>query len=96
MIKLKLKKKRIVIFAFLLIVILFSMSLSYGQQKEEKRGNDPYQLVIVREGDTLWDIACQYGEKEKDLRSIVYNIRQVNQLETPVVYPGQQIKVPKE
>ncbi|RQD77982.1 MAG: LysM peptidoglycan-binding domain-containing protein [Candidatus Syntrophonatronum acetioxidans] len=91
----KLKRKRIILFIFLIVMILFSISLGYGQKVEEKKEGSSYLIVTVREGDTLWNIACEHGSKGKDIRSIVHKIRQINQLESPVVYPGQQIRIPE-
>jgi len=50
--------------------------------------------VVVRDGDTLWQIARRYAEPGADPRRLVEQIRAVNGLETAVLRPGQVLKVP--
>ncbi len=54
----------------------------------------PYEEVIVAEGDTLWYIAVEFTPQSYDVREMIYNIRQLNHLETVSIYPGDKIKVP--
>ncbi|MCR4427398.1 MAG: LysM peptidoglycan-binding domain-containing protein [Firmicutes bacterium] len=50
--------------------------------------------VAVRSGDTLWSIARKFSGDGRDLRRAVYRIRQVNNLDTPIIHPGQLILIP--
>jgi len=55
---------------------------------------EEYIEVVVQEGDTLWQIARRYSGPEVDARKMVDMIRDVNDLSTAVVRPGQVLKVP--
>lgn len=48
---------------------------------------------VVAEGETLWEIADQYSEGQ-DLRRVVAAIMKYNGLESPVIWPGQVLKIP--
>ena len=52
--------------------------------------------VVVRRGDTLWELAKRYGRPDLDPRWVVERIRQANGLTSPVVYPGQTLIIPVE
>ena len=49
----------------------------------------------VRAGDTLWMIADEMGPDE-DLRGVVAEIRDLNGLDSSLIFPGQILVVPVE
>ena len=54
-----------------------------------------YDIVCVKNGDTVWKIAAQYVTDKDDIRDLVVAIRQVNALNNNArILPGQSIKVP--
>lgn len=71
---------------FLLMPHVFSQTLTPDEQQ--------FVDVVVRDGDTLWQIARRYAEPGADPRRLVEQIRAVNGLETAVLRPGQVLKVP--
>lgn len=48
---------------------------------------------IVVQGETLWELARQYGSSE-DPRPYVQTLRDANQLSSPQVFPGQELVLP--
>jgi LysM repeat protein len=52
-----------------------------------------YDTVRVGVGDTLWTIAAQRYPGD-DTRARVDEIERENGLKSPVVYPGQELRVP--
>ncbi len=54
----------------------------------------PYEEVIVAEGDTIWYIALEFMPRNYDVREMVYNIRQLNNMKNVSIHPGETIKVP--
>jgi len=54
-----------------------------------------YKEVVVKPGDTLWKISKDNMESHEDIRYYIYKIRQVNNLQTAQITPGQVIKLPK-
>jgi LysM repeat protein len=52
-----------------------------------------YETVTVGVGDTIWSIAAQRYPSD-DTRARVDEIERANGLTSPVVYPGQELRVP--
>lgn len=50
-------------------------------------------VVVVKQGDTLWDIASAHAAQDEDVRAVLYRIEESNNLKTLYVYPGQVLKV---
>ncbi len=51
-----------------------------------------YETIIVAEGDTLWSIA---NSLEGNVRENIYTIKEVNNLESSMIYVGQELLVPQ-
>lgn len=49
---------------------------------------------VVVSGDTLWGIAERHAEPGDDVRRIVFDIKQANDITTSVIVPGQVLIVP--
>lgn len=71
------------------IVILFINTVAFSSTYKE-----PYKEILVREGDTLWKIAMEYMPDNYDIRKMVYDIREFNDMENADIYPGEIIRVP--
>jgi hypothetical protein len=69
--------------------MLFSTAKAYSNPVDL-----PYEEVIVAEGDTLWYIAIEFMPRNYDVRQMVYDIRQLNKMDTGSIHPGDLIKVP--
>lgn len=48
---------------------------------------------VVTKGDTLWELARQYGASE-DPRPYVQTLRDANNLASPQLFPGQELVLP--
>ena len=48
----------------------------------------------VSVGDSLWEVAAAHAEPGEDLRAIVFEIKQLNDLPDSVIHPGQRLLVP--
>lgn len=87
------KFKRFLVLILFMSLILMAMTLytftaySFNEHK--------YIEIPVKSGDTIWEIAKEYGISNS-LRKDVYTIMEFNNLEDAVIYPGQLIKIPLE
>jgi LysM repeat protein len=52
--------------------------------------------VVVGPGDTLWDLANEYGPPDADLRQVVQGIRETNGLNGSLIRPGQVLLIETE
>ena len=90
-------KKRFVISIMLLCFILFTCtSVAVSGKSQEKIS---YNKIYVYNGDTLWSIAEEQKEsnsyyKSKDVRCIIYDIKNINHMEDSNVFEGQELYIP--
>lgn len=84
----------VVLLAVLLVALVMGVVLGGGSMATEEAGQRPAtDVVVVNEGDTLWGIAAAVAE-DGEVRSMVHEIRELNNLESSVVSLGQEIHVP--
>ncbi|MBR0417444.1 MAG: LysM peptidoglycan-binding domain-containing protein [Firmicutes bacterium] len=73
-------------------VIMGIINTSSAKEKRDMR----YTEVTVREGDTLWELALDHGNPEKDVREVVYDICLANNIKAGDIRPGQILMIPEE
>lgn len=85
------KFKRFMFISILLISILVfaSMTTLNAYSKDIPQ----FDYISVKEGDTLWSIASNYSD-HKEIREVIYEITDINNLENALIYPGDKIKIP--
>ena len=76
-----------VIMASMVMGAVFPVSAAHQQEAN-------YREVKVQAGDTLWNIARIYGDNNRDVREIIYDICEINNVNAGSIYPGQVLKVP--
>lgn len=83
------KKRFISVVTILTIVVITLFSKCSATKKVEA------EEITVSAGDTLWSIACEYKKSGQDVREYLYNLRELNELNDCIIYPGQVIKIIK-
>ncbi len=84
-------------FILLFVVLLFVLFNFCNKSQSEEIQH--YKTITVNSGDTLWSIA-QYEKdqneyyKDLDIREIVYNIKEVNNLKTSNLQINQNLIIP--
>lgn len=53
-----------------------------------------YLQIEVESGDTLWDLAREFGPADQDVRRVVWHICNVNQVSAETLQPGQILLIP--
>lgn len=82
------------------IVLLIIVGLSLIISKSSySRGEKKYKTIYVSKGDTLWSIAKSNQDsneyyKGKDIRYIMNDITQINNIESSNLKIDQELKVP--
>lgn len=94
-IKINLKKfiRALVIVIGITILITFLATKSiYSYEKLKTK------TIYTNKGDTLWNIALDEKEnnkyyKDKNIREIVYDIKQINNMQDSIILPGEALKI---
>lgn len=81
----------ILIVAFVLSLVCTKSTLSHKEIE--------YKLIYVAKGDTLWEIASDLQKsndyyKTKDIRYIISDIKNINNLESSNLHIDQELMVP--
>ncbi len=74
----------------LLSILLVSVS-DFG--KVYSKSYDRFATYFVESGDTLWEIAEKNNINNKDLRKLIFEIRELNGIDSNL-YIGQEIIIP--
>lgn len=84
----------VVVLAALLLALVVGVALGgVSSASEEAGAQQATEVVVVNEGDTLWAIAAEVAD-EGEVREMVSEIRELNNLDSSVVNLGQEIHVP--
>ena len=80
---------------FIIIILSINTIFTYKAEGMINESNDSnYRIVVVKKGDTLWDIVGKGINEKYDIRNEVYLIKKLNNLQTSNIYPGQQLIIP--
>ncbi len=90
------RRGRLVVFAAgLLMVLLFGIWLAAGSTATDEAGKTQVEVITVAPGETLWGIAAEVADGG-DVGAMVAEIREMNDLDTSMVYAGQDLRVPTD
>lgn len=89
-------KTRFYLFIIMVFILLSTAILFLIDKKEAHSSNyyTEHSEFQVLDGDTLWDIARVYLSPGEDIRKVVYDIREYNNMDSGYIYPGDIIKIP--
>lgn len=76
-----------------LILALWSLTpLASSNYEVAAKG---YDVIKVKNGDSVWSIAAKFASDKEDIRNLVMAIRETNHLNSNAqIYAGQELKVP--
>lgn len=94
----RIKNKKKFIRGLLLIIAIVSLFVSKSTLSFSEENNRNYKTIYVSNGETLWKIAENEQKnnsyyKNKDIREIVYSIRNTNKLGNSDLYEGQELLI---
>ena len=80
-----------------LCVVLATLAAApaVGGREAGAQGRPPL-VVEVRQGESLWTIAREYGDPNRDIREIVWQIGRANDLDPGNLQPGDEVAIPPE
>ena len=83
------KKRFITAITIMLLRVISIFNLCFA--KEEVLT----EAYVVSRGETLWSISSEYKKDGQDIRQYIYELREINNLNDCMIYPGQTIKIIK-
>ncbi|MBZ2173805.1 LysM peptidoglycan-binding domain-containing protein [Schnuerera sp. xch1] len=90
-------KRKFISFLVLMFIVITVIAFLLISDNEvySSTYRENYKEILVREGDTLWNIAIDNMPDEYDVRKMVFEIRKFNSMkDTTSIYPGDLIKIP--
>lgn len=80
---------------FLFVVLAFIIGLVFTIPKAHSSIQfQSFKEYHVLAGDNLWNISLEYMPKDYDVRRMVYEIKELNNMETSYIAAGETIKIP--
>ena len=91
-------RKVILSFAVILLLV-FGIIIIMGNSKTASFAETKYKKIYVSTGETLWEIARvesanNYYYANNDIRAIIKDIKDINNLNNSLLFPGQELIVP--
>lgn len=85
-----------VFIAVMVVSMAFLSGTVFGLNDASSLSEEPsYLSVKVQSGDTLWNIASEYGPKDIDRRKVIYEICRLNDIDAGSIQPGQSLLIPE-
>lgn len=86
---------RFTIFVVLMIILLTTaVNFALGLNTAASSTVQEYTDVVIKSGDTLWNIAQTYMPDNMDTRKAVYQLCSLNNISADELYAGMTIQVP--
>lgn len=88
--KMYLKNPTRLLVAFLVVIAISACFMLLFITPAEGDSIPKYSTIIVSKGDTLWNIAKQYANKNQDIRNKIYEIQELNSINSDLKI-GQEL-----
>ncbi|MCI9015925.1 MAG: LysM peptidoglycan-binding domain-containing protein [Clostridia bacterium] len=81
--------RRFITSILILAIIIFAIF------RKPNDSNTFYQIetIYISKGDTLWSIAEQYKLRNQDIRDYIYEIRQLNNMQSVELHIDQELQI---
>ena len=91
--------RAVVVVLGLVLVLAVGVFFGAGSVATERPGTpEPTRIVMVGQGDTLWDIAADAAAVtgDGDVRAMITRIERLNALDSGMVLAGQRLRIPTD
>lgn len=72
------------------VLLLFKAAISYQIAKTDY---NTYDYLVVN-NDTLWTIAGDICDEDQNIRNVIIDIKEINNMKDSTIYVGQTLKLP--
>ncbi len=92
-------KKKFIRSMSIMLLIIVGIILLFSKSSLSHNEHTSYGTITVVRGDTLWQIALDQQKnnpyyENKDVRDIIQNIKNINELTNSGLMVGQELKIP--
>lgn len=88
-------KARFTIFSIIAVLIIVTgVSTILGFNTVNSASMDQYKQIKVEAGDTIWNIAQEYTEPGEDVRNVVSDICDINEIKADQLKAGMNLIIP--
>ena len=88
-------KFRFTLFVAVMVVVFSVLIGAIAPVKVHADSSIRYVEVKVCGGDTLWSLASEYGDQNKDIRENIYDICRINGISAETLREGDTIIIPR-
>lgn len=97
--KSKFNIKKIILGVLIVLLLVLGLIILMGNGKTSSYIETSYKTIYVSSGDTLWEIARIEAANNNyyansDIRHIVKDIKEINDLDSSSLYAGQELVIP--
>lgn len=93
-IRLRQKGEKNLLICILVISCTLYLSLTCLLEGQAFGKQNSYTEIVVKKGDTLWQLAAKHGSKNQDIRKTIYEIKKLNNITEPYLMPGELLLIP--
>lgn len=72
------------------VTVIMSVHTGFAIKKDSKVN---YIFYTVKSTDTLWSIACEHTDKNKDVRETIYEIKKLNDINENELKAGMRLAI---
>ena len=77
-----------------MLITAFGANAVFGLGDASGSDKIEYVSVKVESGDTLWNLAKEYGPSNIDVRKVIYEIEKLNNVDASTLHSGMTIEIP--
>ncbi len=77
----------------ILTAFIFSLIFTYSKAYSSIQTQN-FKEYYVHKGDNLWNISLEHMPKNYDVRKMVYDIKELNNMDESFIVAGETIKIP--
>ena len=97
--KIKPDMRKFTLSLIIIILLVIGLTILMGNSKTSSFAETKYKRIYVSTGETLWEIAKIESANnnyynDRDVRAIIKDIRDINNLDTSNLFPGQELIIP--